>query len=462
MSVLLGSVDYLANNIGNISTRSAHSIKKVACTGDAVQQARHKGDAGAVSMTSKLLNGAAFKRNSINVFQNAISLIQAQADALRQAEEIYQRMLNLASLAADPSLGPDERALLSTEFDGLMQQSLNLNGSTLNGELIFDPRAAATQYDISFTEGATSGDPAAGGIDNTGAFIPGGNSSNTNQPYWDVQKDVLYNSGEVTLKLKPYTMWDRFVLYQDDPSNYLFDTGNWQGGVFDEFVVKYGPDRTTTFAFTTTNNYSNKTYGSGYLTKFGLADDGTPSGMQDYYGKEVFNLGQVSTSQPNSATSLLTLRVIGAGWGTGYELDVNYKRLEMEQAVVGNDSEVQVPLHAVGLGFLREDDAANGFPALSISTQGKAQATVDAISKELEGVALQFDRLSNNSSRIETSMNAAQKELALHQTALSRTADGDFSKDLAEISKSRIARSQNAALMAQAISVSRDVANLLL
>ena len=68
----------------------------------------------------------------------------------------------------------------------------------------------------------------------------------------------------------------------------------------------------------------------------------------------------------------------------------------------------------------------------------------------------------NNSSRIETSMNAAQKELALHQTALSRTADGDFSKDLAEISKSRIARSQNAALMAQAISVSRDVANLLL
>ena len=59
-------------------------------------------------------------------------------------------------------------------------------------------------------------------------------------------------------------------------------------------------------------------------------------------------------------------------------------------------------------------------------------------------------------------MNAAQKELALHQTALSRTADGDFSKDLAEISKSRIARSQNAALMAQAISVSRDVANLLL
>ena len=284
MSVLLGSVDYLAKNIGDISMRSAHSIKKVSSTGDAVQQARYAGDAGAVSMNSKLLNGAAFKRNSINVFQNAISLIQAQADALSQAEEIYQRMLNLASLAADPSLGADERALLSTEFDGLMQQSLDLNGSTLNGELIFDPRAAATQYDISFTEGATSSDPATGGIDNSGTFVHGGNSLNTSQPYWDVQKDVLYNSGEVSLTLKPWTAWDRFVLYQDDPDNYLFDTGEWQGNNFDEFVVKYGPDQTTTFTFTTTNYSNRNTPGNGYLGKFGLTDDGTPSGMQDYYG----------------------------------------------------------------------------------------------------------------------------------------------------------------------------------
>jgi len=462
MSVLLGSVDYLAKNIGDISLRSAQSIEKVACTGDAVQQARRAGDAGAVSMTSKLLNGAAFKRNSINVFQNAMSLIQAQADALSQAEEVYQRMLNLASLAADPFLGADERALLSTEFDVLMQQSIDLNGSTLNGELIFDPRAAATQYDISFTEGATQSDPATGGINNSGVFVHGGNSSDTSQPYWDVQKDVLYNSGEVSLKLKPYSWWDRFVLYQDDPNNYLFDSGEWQGNHFDEFVVKYGPDQTTTFTFTTTNYSNRNTPGNGYLGKFGLTDDGTPSGMQDYYGKELSNLGQVTTNQPNSATSLLTLRVIGKAWGTGYELDVNYKRLDMEQAILGNQSEVQVPLNAVGLGFLREDDAANGYPPLSISSHEKAQATVNAISNELEGVALQFDRLSNNSSRIETSMDAAQKELALHETALSRTADGDFSTDLAEISKYRITRSQNAALMAQAMSVNRDVANLLL
>ena len=145
MSVLLGSVDYLAKNIGDISMRSAHSIKKVSSTGDAVQQARYAGDAGAVSMNSKLLNGAAFKRNSINVFQNAISLIQAQADALSQAEEIYQRMLNLASLAADPSLGADERALLSTEFDGLMQQSLDLTAAPSMGSSF---RPASRRYPV--------------------------------------------------------------------------------------------------------------------------------------------------------------------------------------------------------------------------------------------------------------------------------------------------------------------------
>jgi flagellin-like hook-associated protein FlgL len=244
-----------------------------------------------------------------------MSFIQAQSDALRQANEIYQRMQGIAFLAADPTIGQDERDLLTGEFESLRLDSLVIAGSTINGIPLMDPRAAGTQYDISFTEGATSNDPASGGIMADGTFVSGattGNRMGTSQPYWDVQKDVLYNSGEVSLKLKPYTMWDRFVLYQDDPSNYIFDTGEWQGDAFDQFVVKYGPDQTTSFAFTTTNNYSNKNSpGTGYLGKFGLTDDRTSSGMQDYYEKEVSNLGQVTTRQPNLASSLLTLRVIG-------------------------------------------------------------------------------------------------------------------------------------------------------
>jgi hypothetical protein len=46
MAFLLGSVDYLAGNIGDISTRSANSVKKVASSGDLIKQAMYNRDMG--------------------------------------------------------------------------------------------------------------------------------------------------------------------------------------------------------------------------------------------------------------------------------------------------------------------------------------------------------------------------------------------------------------------------------
>lgn len=63
MSFLLGSVDYLAGNIGHISMRSANSVKKVASSGDPIKQAMYNRDMGGVSLASKLLNGSASQRS---------------------------------------------------------------------------------------------------------------------------------------------------------------------------------------------------------------------------------------------------------------------------------------------------------------------------------------------------------------------------------------------------------------
>ena len=156
------------------------------------------------------------------------------------------------------------------------------------------------------------------------------------------------------------------VVYQEDQTKPIFDTGQWQGSSWDRFVVKYGPDQETTFRFTnspengTGNHFSNKlspsgaSYGipTGYLGKFGLSNDGTSSGMENYYNKDITTLGQVTTSQSDQTTSKLTLRVTGEGWGTGYQMKASWSPLEMDDSVVGRTDDMQVQLNQMGLGYL--------------------------------------------------------------------------------------------------------------
>ena len=460
MAGLFGSVQFLTSHIGNESLRSANAIKRVAASGDPVKQASIQGQgAGDVSFAANMLNRSASKRSSINAFQNAVTYMQAQADGLRQAEKIYQRMLDLASLAVDPMLNDNDRAMLSHEFESLRTMAVEINSQTIGGANLFDMRAATTQYATGFTDGATQHDTPTGGIKNDGTFVPGAiDDGSTAQPYWDVQKNVIYNSGEVTLELKPLNVWDRFILYQDDPSNYIFDTGEWQGTAWDKFVVKYGPDRDTTFVFTTTSPSTNK---HRYLPKFGLTDDlNGNSGMDAYYNKELSNLGQVTTNKTNSATTLLTLRVIGESWNTGYELDVNYKNLQMDDAFVGRSQDLQVALNPLGLGALHEQDS--GFPKLAIDTRQNALKAVDNITNEINGFAQQIGNLSSNMNRVGISMDAAQAEVVTHEEALSGVVREDLALQMLKVTKARIARSQNAAMLSQAINLNYDIANMIL
>ena len=485
MSGLFGSVQYLTTHMGNESLRSANTIKQIAASGDPVKQASMQGQgAGDVSFAANLLNGTASKRSSINAFQNAMTCLQAQADGLRQAEKIYLQMLDLASLAVDPMSSDDDRALLSQQFETLRNMAVEINNQTLAGADLFDMRAATTQYAVDFTEGATQHSPETGGIMANGDYVPGasdGNTMGTLSPYWDVQKDVIYNSGQLSLDFRPYTMWDRLVVFQDDPSKPIFDTGTWQGGVYDRFVVKYGPDRDTTFTFTNSpengggNNYSNKLLPGpwpgipgtkdGYLAKFGLTNDGTDSGMAAYYDKELTSSmlpagNQVLTASSDSSTSLLTLRVIGARWGTGYDLKATWEPLEMDDSVVGRSQDLQVGLNPLGLGALREQEV--GFPKISIDTRENALKAIESIGNEIGGMTQQLGNLSSNMTRVELAMDAAQGQMATREQALSGVVREDLALQMLKVTKDRIARSQNAAMLSQAINLNYDVANMIL
>ena len=450
MAGLFSSVQFLTTHMGNESLRSANSIKQVAASGDPVKQASMQGQgAGDVSFASNLLNRNASKRSSVNAFQNAVTYMQSQADGIRQAEKIYQRMLDLASLAVDPMVNDNDRAMLSQEFETLRTMAVEINSQTIGGADLFDMRAATTQYQVDFLQGTTQ-DPA------TKSGTINGND------YWDITKDVIYNSGKLTIDHRPMSAWDRVMVFQNDPAKPLFDTGQWTTSStdFDRFVIKYGPDRDTTFQFVPQDTNGNNVYANKnrYLAHLGLADDGTPSGWDTRTETEFKNLGLITTNSSDSTTSELTVRIEATG--TVFDVEAKWEPLEMEDAFVGRSQELQVGLNPLGLGALRTQDS--GFPKIAIDTRQNAQSAIDIIGNEINGFAQQLGNLSSNMSRVELSMDATQRQISTHEQALSGVVREDLALQMLKVTKARIARSQNAAMLSQAINLNYDIANMIL
>ena len=461
MSGLFGSVQYLTTHMGNESLRTANSIKRIAASGDPVKQASMQGQgAGGVSFAANLLNGTASKRSSINAFQNGMTFLQAQADGLRQAEKIYHRMLDLASLAVDPMIGNDERVLLSEQFESLRQESLSLGKSTLNGVSLFDEAAASTRYEISFGSQLS---------DQSGISVE--------------EKDVLYSSGTIEIDVNGGTAGETYSLWQG--SQKLFDSGYWEtaGSArsfdYDRFIIEFGPNKPTTFQFKPLsagdgtnvflddapgypNNlvdngvYDNKGY---YIGQLGLPDDGSASGLESREGEKYTTLRNVTTQDSNSSLTNLRLEVDSSTW---FQVRGRYIPPAAESSVVGHVQDLQVSLKPIGLGLLRENDDATGFPIINISTLENAYKAINSIANEIEGLAQQIGNVGSNMRRVEHSMDAAQKQISTREEALSDVVREDLSLGMLKLTKDRIARSQNAAMLTQAINLNYDVVNMII
>ena len=397
--------------------------------------------------------------------------MQLQESALNQAERIYQEMISLASLASDPSANQENRHLLGQQFESLRQQSLDLNQSTFNGSYLFNQLAASTDYTVDFASGLTNDTP---------ATISG--SPNV----WEVTKDVLYNTGKMTIDVNSGTAGDRYMLKQDDLV--IFDSGSWDtaGNAktydYDRFEIEYGPDKETTFKFIAQSDgnsssvdldgadgikgtaddgvlpsdstFDNKSY---YLNNLGLTDDGTSSGMANSSEVQYTNQGQVTTAKSNPDTTNLTLRIES---NTLFQIGAEFTKPTADDILVGNASHMQVAMKPLGLGLLLSQDSGN--PPLSIATASEAVKALESITKEIEGVAEQLGTLRSNFTKVELAMEGVQKQLASQENAMSIISDDGLAEELTQLSRDRILRSQSAAIMTQAISVNEGIVDLIL
>jgi hypothetical protein len=185
--------------------------------------------------------------------------------------------------------------------------------------------------------------------------------------------------------------------------------------------------------------------------------------MSAYYEKELTELGQVKTGDSDPNSSELTVRVIGKAWrGTGYNIEANWTPLAMQDSVVGRSDDLQVPLNQMGLGYLRVNDQAAGFPRISIGTSGDALAAISLLRAEIDNLGEQNGRISSNFTRVEIAMDAAKKQIITQENMLANSGEGDINADLLILSKARIGREKSAALLTQAMSIHQDVVNQLI
>ena len=448
---MFGEIDYLVRKIDYSSMKADHAVQRVASTGNAVKQASYNNQgSGTVNMAANLENQKRLKKGSVNAFQNAISMMQAQTQAIGQADKIYSKMLSLAQMATDPIISDADRAVLSDQFNDLRETARELGNSQFNNVYLFDDRASSTKYTIDFSSDLNEKKPP---ID-------------TGPPkVWESTRDVIYNSGKITINVNSGTAGDRYMLKQGNAI--LFDTGYWktEGSAyttdFDQFVVEWGPDQETTFQFvpTDTNGSGSFNNKSWYLSQFGLSDDGTSTGMNSYIGQKLTELGAVKAyaSDPNSTE--LTVRIESTSL---FQIDSEYELPDVDPVVVARDEDLQVKLQKLGLGLLRVDDQANGFPDLKIDTLENALDSITSLSLEIEGLGEQLGRLGSDFNRVQNAIEATKDMEQMSSEVLSGLSDHNLTNDLLQLSKSRIARAHDTSLLTQAMSIHQDLVNVLI
>ena len=481
---MFGEIDYLVRKIDYSSMKADHAVQRVASTGNAVKQASYNNQgSGTVNMAANLENQKRLKKGSVNAFQNAISMMQAQTQAIGQADKIYSKMLSLAQMATDPIVSDADRAVLSDQFNSLRDHAHSIANGRFNNKSMFEPLVASTQYNVTFGDGQLrvldqKTDVPDNAWDDPASII-------TKKGWYTIyeEKDVVYNKGKMEIDVNGGGDGERYTLWQGDQK--IFDTGIWKTKDsawtydYDRFIVEFGPDQETKFQFVPLSPGKNQNVDSqsgagyphnlsdnlifdnknNYLSQLGLSNDGSPSGVDSISGQKFTQLGQVNAYTVNSDSSVLRLQVHSKSI---CQVKGTFELPDLEDEVVGRNDDLQVKLQKVGLGLLREDNQSLGFPEISIDTAENAQKAIESMTNEINGLGEQLGRLGSNFNRVQNAIEATKDMEQMSGEVLSGLSDHNLTNDLLQLSKSRIARAHDTSLLTQAMSIHQDLVNVLI
>ena len=244
----------LSMNLHRSSNGVRNSVGRLVNAGNATESLRAQGDEGGLSMVSRLGSENRTKSALSKSMQNAVSYIQMQEAGLKKAHKIYERMSVLASQSSDPLLSDELRANLNLQFQSLKNETLSMRSETFQGSYLFDDMAAKYFPEINFGKGFTDKTTNDSEVE-VGTLTPSHSGwVARNSKYYELEKEVHFNSGKFSLEVNGGGSGERYILKQGN--NILFDTagGNstdykWktEGTAydydFDRFEIEYAPGR---------------------------------------------------------------------------------------------------------------------------------------------------------------------------------------------------------------------------
>jgi hypothetical protein len=319
MTMFGSSIDFLTQKAKDISQTNRQSIARIATGGDAQKLAVMDRKTGNLGRVIRISTDNMSKQDSIRFFQNAISFMKFQEEAISYARNLYSQMHALAKEAQSNSISDSERDILAGKFKDLQVLADELNEIKFNGINLFDELAGSISYDIDFA---------------SGLFRSGGNGFQT---FVNTQ-DVVYDKGILILDVNSGGAGEHYVFgYVDqiprdengEPINQIenpnsnnplqginpifdssrnaqfpagsrtWDTDGWAStSDFDRFFIEWGPNEETSFRFIPLSEGIN---GSGYVSKgASTTDDGIFKNRSRY----LQNLGLDPSSDPSNLWGL--------------------------------------------------------------------------------------------------------------------------------------------------------------
>ena len=514
-------------NLSKLNYRSGSSFhamqtstRKMLFAGNAQEIARLNGDAGTFLSRTRIGAETRNKSTLARSMQNAVSYAQTQEAGMRKLESIYNRMTQLASLAADPFVDEGVRAQLNAEFQSLKQDSFDMRKETFMGNFLYDDMAAKYFPVVDFgqafrTRQWTDRMDWKGRILPTllrvglARILPTGERGS-----FQFRKFVLDINGGGT--------GERYILKQG--TQIIFDTaggpdssdsGNkhdmqWATGGnaytqdFDRFEIEYAPGQATTFKFVPLTP-GNSIYVAGPDETVGTADDpkksdgagnwpknknGTPSTetvwWEDdvtYDNKDLYvtQLGLGSSdgdeSQPWNLGDDRTNHIFSGDVGEVKTFEANGQSTKLTLRVESNTifqiNATYSPLEEATNNKTIEGGSANdvvldavgiGITLIdsSIDTADNARNSLGFLAKEIESVAQQFGTIGANLSELEIATERLSNQVYLSEKGLSRVGEDALIEESTRFARENIKSQATTALLSQAFSVSEKVLQVIL
>ncbi len=283
MTMFGSSIDFLTQKAKDITQTNHRSIKRIVAGDNAQELAAMDRKTGTLGRVIRITADNMSKQDSIRFFQNAMSFMKFQEDAISYARNLYSQMQALAMEAQSNSISDSERDILAGKFEDLQALADELNEIKFNGINLFDELAGSIVYDIDFASGLFRSNDAGEGfktfaktqdvVYDKGILILDVNTGGAGEHFVFGHYESGLKDGEIVsinetvggmVKIDPDITLDGIKPIFDSSKNVDFNTtdkgrdwgiNTWDtdGGAstsdFDRFFIEWGPDRETSFRF---------------------------------------------------------------------------------------------------------------------------------------------------------------------------------------------------------------------